>query len=42
MLEEKKGQELLHDWILQKQKTTYIQIAPEWQGCDFVYPNWIH
>jgi len=42
MLEQKKGQELLHNWILQKQKTTYVQIAPEWQGCDFVYPNWIH
>ena len=42
MLEQQKGQELLHNWILQKQKTTYIQIAPEWQGCDFVYPNWIH
>ena len=42
MLEQQKGQELLHNWILQKQKTTYVQIAPEWQGCDFVYPNWIH
>ena len=42
MLEQKKGQELLHDWILQKQKTTFVQISPEWQGCDFVYPNWIH
>ena len=42
MLENKEGAELLHNWILQKQKTTYIQIAPEWQGCDFEYPNWIH
>jgi len=42
MLEQKKGEELLHNWILQKQQTTYIQIAPEWQGCDFEYPNWIH
>lgn len=42
MLEAKEGSELLHNWILQKQKTTYIQIAPEWQGCDFEYPNWIH
>ena len=42
MLEQQKGQELLHDWILQKQKTTFVQISPEWQGCDFVYPNWIH
>lgn len=42
MLETKKGEELLHDWIIQKQKTTFIQISPEWQGCDFEYPGWIH
>jgi len=42
MLEQKQGAELLHDWILKKQQTTYIRIAPEWQGCDFEYPNWIH
>ncbi len=42
MLEAQKGQELLHDWILKKQKTTYVQIAPEWQGCDFEYPGWVH
>lgn len=42
MLETKKGEELLHDWIIQKQKTTFIQISPEWQGCDFEYPNWLH
>ena len=42
MLEQKQGAELLHNWILQKQKTTFVQIAPEWQGCDFEYPNWLH
>ena len=42
MLEQKQGAELLHNWILQKQKTTFVQIAPEWQGCDFEYPGWIH
>ena len=42
ILEQKKGEELLHDWILRKQQNTYIQIAPGWQGCDFQYPNWIH
>lgn len=42
MLEQKQGEELLHNWILQKQKTTFVQIAPEWQGCDFEYPNWLH
>jgi peptidyl-prolyl cis-trans isomerase SurA len=33
---------LLHEWILKKQKSTYVQISPEWQGCDFEYPGWIH
>ena len=42
MLEAKMSEELIHDWILKKQKTTYIQIDPEWQGCDFEYPGWIH
>ena len=42
MLEAKLSAELLHDWILKKQKTTFIQIDPEWQGCDFEYPGWIH
>ena len=42
MLEERKGEELLHDWIEKKQKTTFIQIAPEWQNCEFEYPGWVH
>lgn len=42
MLEAQKGQELLRDWIIKKQKTTYVQISPEWQGCDFEFPGWIH
>ncbi len=42
MLENKLGNDLIHDWILQKQKTTYVQISPDWQGCDFLYPGWIH
>ena len=36
------SQELLHEWILKKQKTTFIQISPEWQNCEFEYPNWVH
>jgi peptidyl-prolyl cis-trans isomerase SurA len=42
MLEQKMSAEFLHDWIIKKQKSTYVQIDPEWQGCDFEYPNWIH
>lgn len=42
MLEEKLSSEFLHDWISRKQKETYIQIAPGWQGCDFEFPGWLH
>jgi peptidyl-prolyl cis-trans isomerase SurA len=42
MLEAKMSEEFIHKWILKKQKTTYIQIDPAWQGCDFQYPGWIH
>ena len=42
MLENKLSAEFIHDWILKKQKSTFVQISPEWQGCDFEYPGWIH
>lgn len=42
MLEQKLSAEFIHNWILQKQKTTYVQIDPKWAGCDFQYPGWIH
>ena len=44
MLEDKLSREFIHNWILkkQKEKETYVQIAPEWRGCDFEYPNWLH
>lgn len=42
MLEQKKGAELLHEWILKKQKTTFVKIAPEWQNCEFQYSGWVH
>ena len=42
MLEAKLSEEYIHKWILKKQQSTYVQIDPEWQGCDFQYPGWIH
>jgi len=42
MLERKKSADFINEWILKKQKTTFVQISPEWQGCDFRYPNWLH
>lgn len=42
MLEQKLAGEFIHNWILNKQKETYIQIDPDWANCDFEYPNWKH
>ena len=42
MLENKLGRDYIHDWILRKQKSTFVHIDPEWQGCDFEFPGWIH
>ena len=42
MLESKQSADFIHDWILKKQKKTFVQISPEWQNCDFEYPGWIH
>ena len=42
MLEQKLSAEFIHDWILKKQKTTFVQIDPEWQNCEFEYPGWVH
>ena len=42
MLEQKLSADFIHEWILKKQKTTYIQISPEWQGCEFEFPGWVH
>ena len=42
MLEQKQSADFIRNWILQKQKNTYIQIDPKWAGCEFEYPGWIH
>lgn len=39
--ESKKKEEFIKDWIIRKQKETYISIDPDWQNCKFQYPGWI-
>ena len=41
IVEAKNREELLNDWIVKKQKSTYVRIADGWQNCDFRYPGWI-
>lgn len=41
MYENKLKSDFIEQWIQKKQQETYVSIDPEWQGCDFQYPNWI-
>ncbi|MCD8193464.1 MAG: peptidylprolyl isomerase [Tannerellaceae bacterium] len=41
LVENRKREELLNDWVKKKQKTTYVRISEGWGGCDFQYPGWI-
>jgi len=42
ILEQRLAAEHIHEWILKKQKDTYVHIDDKWKGCDFEYPGWIH
>lgn len=41
IVEARKREELLNDWIAKKQKSTYVRISEGWKNCDFRYPGWI-
>lgn len=40
IVEERKREDLLKDWVIKKQKTVYVRIAEGWRNCDFQY-SWI-
>jgi peptidyl-prolyl cis-trans isomerase SurA len=41
VVENRKREDLLKDWVIKKQKTTYVRISEGWRDCDFVYPGWV-
>ena len=41
IVEEQRGEEVVMNWIKEKQKSTYIRINPDWRDCDFEYEGWI-
>lgn len=41
IVKNKKGDDVLLDWIKEKQKSTYIRINPDWRDCEFEYEGWI-
>ncbi|MGL4853467.1 MAG: peptidylprolyl isomerase [Phocaeicola sp.] len=41
IVQEKRGEEKLEKWILEKQQKTYVRINEKWRNCDFKYPGWV-
>lgn len=40
IVESKKSEEIIHDWIREKQRNTYIRINTQWGDCEYQYPGW--
>ena len=41
IVENRKREEIIFNWIVSKQKSTFIRISQGWNECDFKYPGWI-
>lgn len=41
IVRDKKGEEVILNWIKEKQKSTYIRINPDWRDCEFQYEGWV-
>lgn len=40
-VEAQKSEEFIHNWIREKQKSTYVRIKQGWGECEFRYPGWV-
>ena len=38
---DKKRKDLLHDWVTDKIKNTYVKINPRYADCEYEYQGWI-
>jgi peptidyl-prolyl cis-trans isomerase SurA len=41
LVEDKKRAEIINEWIVSKQKSTFIRISDGWCDCEFKHPGWI-
>lgn len=41
IVEEKRSEEIITNWIKEKQQSTYIRIHPDWRDCEFQYEGWV-
>jgi peptidyl-prolyl cis-trans isomerase SurA len=37
---EKRREKMLHDWVVDKIKNTYVRLADEYKDCKFEYEGW--
>ena len=37
----KKKEQTLHDWVVNKIKSTYVRINDNYKNCDFEYQGWV-
>ena len=40
MVMEKRREKMLHDWVVNKIKNTYVQVKDEYRNCKFEYEGW--
>lgn len=40
IVENKKSEDVIDDWIREKQRNTYIRINTQWGDCEYQYPGW--
>ena len=41
MVVEKRRQQALHKWVVDKIKSTYVRVNEEYRNCDFEYEGWV-
>jgi peptidyl-prolyl cis-trans isomerase SurA len=41
LVQNAKSEKIIADWIVQKQKKTYVRIDEKWSNCEFQHPGWI-
>jgi len=41
LVQNSKSEKIIADWIVQKQKKTYVRIDEKWSNCEFQHPGWI-
>jgi len=37
----KRREQVLHDWVVKKIKSTYVRVNDSYRSCDFEYDGWV-